>query len=135
MKKIMDPVVHFEIPYEDNERITKFYAEAFGWESQILGDDMDNYVLVHAAERNERGFPKKPGRINGGFFKKSADKPMQYPSVVIAVKNIKESLKKIEQAGGKILGEPWNIPGYGLYVSVLDTEGNRIALMEPYPMN
>lgn len=128
MKK--DPVVHFEIPYEDNKRIVDFYGKVFGWESQVLGDDMDNYVLVTATERGEGGFPKEPGRINGGFFKKS-DRPMQYPSIVIAVEDVVDSIKRVENAGGKVLGEPMEIPGYGLYVSIIDTEGNRIALMQP----
>ena len=42
--------------------------------------------------------PKKPGIINGGFFKKT--KPSQYPSVVIAVDDIRAHMKKVEEAGG-----------------------------------
>jgi predicted enzyme related to lactoylglutathione lyase len=31
MTKIrMNPVVHFEMPYDDHERLVKFYTEAFG---------------------------------------------------------------------------------------------------------
>ena len=50
---------------------------------------------------------------------------------VIAVDDIRESMKKIKNAGGKLLGEPMEIPGYGLYVSFFDTEGNRASIMEP----
>jgi hypothetical protein len=39
--------------------------------------------------------------------------PGQYPSVVIAVNDLKASMKKIDDAGGKILGEPMEIPGVG----------------------
>ena len=35
------------------------------------------------------------------------------------------------QAGGKVLGEPMDIPGVGLYVSCFDTEGNRVSMLEP----
>jgi len=35
------------------------------------------------------------------------------------------------KAGGKILGEPQEIPGIGLYVSFLDTEGNKVSLLQP----
>jgi len=28
-------------------------------------------------------------------------------------------------------GEPMEIPGFGMYVSFYDTEGNRVATMEP----
>lgn len=65
------------------------------------------------------------------FFQKTDDKPAQYPSVVIQVNDIKEHIKKVEKAGGKVLGEPWNIPGVGFYVSFFDTEGNRVGMMQP----
>jgi predicted enzyme related to lactoylglutathione lyase len=70
--------------------------------------------------------------INGGFYPKKDDWPAQYPSVVIAVDDINTSMKKVEAAGGKVLGEPMEIPGYGLYVSFFDTEGNRVSMMQPH---
>lgn len=127
----MDPVVHFEFPAEDRKRMADFYAKSFGWKTQMLGPDMNNYALVTTAESDDQGHPKRPGTINGGFFMKSDDKPAQYPSVVIGVGDIKAAMKKITEAGGKVLGEPMEIPGYGLYVSFFDTEGNRVSMMEP----
>ncbi len=47
--------------------------------------------------------------------------------------DIQASIKKVQAAGGKVLGEPMEIPGYGLYVSFFDTEGNRVAMMQPDP--
>jgi hypothetical protein len=124
----MDPVVHFEMPAADQKRMSKFYSTVFGWQSQ----QMDDYVVVTTTDSDESG-PKKPGAINGGFFKKSDDKPAQYPSVVIAVDDIKASMKKVAQAGGKNLGEPMDIPGIGKYISFYDTEGNRVAMLQPLP--
>jgi len=92
---------------------------------------MGNYVVVTTTEPDEDGRPKKPGSINGGFFQKSNDKPDQYPSVVVAVDDIKEQMKKVKEAGGEILGEPMEIPGVGSYVSFRDTEGNRVAMLQP----
>jgi len=80
---------------------------------------------------DKTGRPKKKGIINGGFYPKSNDMPAQYPSVVIAVDDINKAMKKIEKAGGKIIGEPMEIPGYGLYVSFYDTEENRVSIMQP----
>ena len=40
-------------------------------------------------------------------------------------------MKKVTEAGGKVLGEPMEIPGYGLYVSFFDSEGNRVSMMQP----
>ena len=130
----MNPVVHFEMPAEDRNRMAKFYTKAFGWQTQMLGPEMNEYVLVTTTEPGENGRPKDPGAINGGFYKKSADMPAQYPSIVIAVGDIKEAMKKVTKAGGKVLGEPMEIPGYGLYISFFDTEGNRVSMMQPTTM-
>ncbi len=130
----MNPVVHFEMPAEDRTRMAKFYTKAFGWQTQMLGPEMNEYVLVTTTEPGDDGRPKNPGAINGGFYKKSADMPAQYPSVVIAVGDIKEAMKKVTEAGGKVLGEPMEIPGYGLYISFFDTEGNRVSMMQPKTM-
>ena len=51
--------------------------------------------------------------------------------MVIQVDDIKEHIKEVEKAGGKVLGQPWDIPGVGLYVSFFDTEGNRLSMMQP----
>jgi hypothetical protein len=130
----MNPVVHFEMPYDDRGRMAKFYESAFGWQTQMLGEDMGNYVLATTTETDQNG-PKRPGAINGGFFQRKPDWPAQYPSMVIAVDNINESIRKITDAGGKVLGEPMEIPGVGQYVSFIDTEGNRVSVLQPIPRN
>jgi hypothetical protein len=43
-------------------------------------------------------------------------------------------MKNVRDAGGKVLGEPMEIPGIGQYVSFTDTEGNRVSLLEPKNM-
>ena len=128
----MDPVVHFEMPYENAERLAKFYTQAFGWQMQKLGQDMGDYVTATTTETDENRMIKRPGAINGGFFPRKPDWPAQYPSVVIAVDDIKAAIKKVGDSGGKVLGEPMEIPGVGLYVSFIDTEGNRVSLMQPF---
>jgi predicted enzyme related to lactoylglutathione lyase len=126
----MDPVVHFEMPYDDRTRMAKFYESAYGWQLQMFGEDMGNYVVATTTDTGESG-PKKPGAINGGFFPRKADWPAQYPSVVIAVQDIRDAMKKVSGAGGKVLGEPMEIPGVGQYVSFTDPEGNRVSILQP----
>ncbi len=136
----MNPVVHFEMPANDKARMRKFYETTFGWQTQQFGEEMGEYVLVTTTELDEKtGFPKRPGTINGGFYQRTDDPVSQHPSVVIAVDDIKEAMKKVEKAGGKVLGgqvpgKPDDIPGVGLYVSFIDTEGNRVGMLEPLPM-
>lgn len=126
----MNPVVHFEMPYEDGTRVADFYAKVFGWQTQALDEDMGHYVLATTTETVD-GRPVQPGAINGGFFEKKPGWPAQFPSVVIAVDNIAESMAQVAQAGGKVLGEPMDIPGVGAYVSFTDTEGNRVSMLQP----
>lgn len=130
--KKADPVVHFEMPAEDRKRMAKFYTKAFGWKTQMLGEDMNNYVLATTTtDVDKKGRPKKVGIINGGFYPKDEKMPAQSPSVVISVDDIKKSMSKLTKAGGKVIGEPMEIPGFGMYVSFFDTEGNRVSMMEP----
>ena len=131
MSNKMNPVVHFEMAYEDHERLMRFYTDAFGWQMQKLGKDMGDYVTAATTETDENRMVKRPGAINGGFFPKKPDWPAQYPSVVIAVEDIKKAMKKVAAAGGKVLGEPMEIPGIGQYVSFTDTEGNRVSMLQP----
>ncbi len=130
----MDPVVHFEMPYDNGKRMATFYEKAFGWETRMLGEEMGSYILATTTEMTKTG-PKKRGQINGGFYPKKPDWPAQYPSIVIAVDNMEKSMERVMAAGGNVLGEPMDIPGVGRYVSFLDTEGNRISMLQPIPMN
>lgn len=132
VSKTTDPVVHFEMPVENRKRTARFYEKAFNWKTEKLGKANGNYMIAYTSETGKKGKPKERGIINGGFYPKSQNKPAQYPSVVISVKDIKASMKKIEKAGGKIIGEPIEIPGMGLYVSFFDTEDNRVSIMEHY---
>jgi predicted enzyme related to lactoylglutathione lyase len=129
----MNPVVHFEMPAEDQKRVANFYSQVFGWQTQTMGEDMGNYIVATTTESGEDGRPTTPGTINGGFFTKSDDNPSKHPQVVIGVEDIKEHVKKVEAGGGKVLGEPVDIPGVGTYVSFRDTEGNLVSMLQPAP--
>jgi predicted enzyme related to lactoylglutathione lyase len=129
----MNPVVHFEMPYDDGERVARFYQSAFGWQTQMFGAEMGHYVTAATGESDAGGRPIHPGTINGGFFQRKPDWPAQFPSVVIAVDDIAAAMKAVADAGGNVLGEPMLIPGIGQYVSFIDTEQNRVSLLQPLP--
>ena len=133
----MDPVVHFEMPADDQKRAGEFYSRVFGWQTNQLGEEMGNYMVVETTEVDANRMPKKAGAINGGIYKKFKDG--QVPSVVISVQDIQASMKKVAAAGGKVLGGqkpgiPDDIPGIGLYCSFIDTEGNRVGMLQPIDM-
>jgi predicted enzyme related to lactoylglutathione lyase len=143
--KNKSPVVHFEIGYDDRKRVTDFYEKVFGWGIEMLGPEMGNYIIATTTETDRKtGRPKKPGAINGGFYQKTDDPLSHPPSFVIAVSDIRQAMKDVETGGGKILGamdesrkhtdEPMMIPGVGLWISAMDTEGNRFSLLQPILM-
>jgi predicted enzyme related to lactoylglutathione lyase len=128
----MNAIVHFELPYDDGERIARFYRSAFGWKTQALGAEMGHYVLATTAEQDVR--PDVPrGAINGGFFPRSAEMPGQHPSVVVGVPDIQAAMRAVQDAGGEVLGTPMEIPGVGQYVAFHDTERNRLSMLQPLP--
>ena len=123
------PVVHFEMPYEDADRIIEFYEKAFDWKMNRYGEDMGNYITAHTAETDENNMVKTPSTINGGFYPKRPDAPQ--PCVVVSVDDIQNAMKKVIEAGGTVFGEPMDIPGVGLYVAFSDTEGNYASMLQP----
>ena len=131
--KKADPVVHFELPLDDPKRISKFYKQAFGWKMETLGEEHGHYIIATTTDEvDKNGAPKKIGMINGGFYTRDASRPAQVPSLVIGVESVRDAMKRIEKAGGEVLGEPEEIPGIGVFVSFFDTEGNRLSVIEPH---
>jgi predicted enzyme related to lactoylglutathione lyase len=119
------------MPAQDRKRMSDFYSKTFGWQTQQLGEEMGGYVLANTVETDQTGRPTKTGAINGGFYQRTEDPTSHAPSVVIAVDDLQEHMKKVTAAGGKIIGEPMPIPGVGDWVSFYDTEGNRVSMLKP----
>jgi predicted enzyme related to lactoylglutathione lyase len=141
----MSPVVHFEMGYNDKDRMVKFYESVFGWKTKAMGAEMSNYVVAETTKTDAKTQrPTEPGNINGGFYAKTDNPASHAPSVVIAVSDIRAAMKEVEKAGGKIAGamnekgektmEPMMIPGVGLWISIIDTEGNRVSMLQPSQM-
>jgi len=128
----MDPVVHFELPAEDRARAGAFYTAAFGWEVELLGPEVGNYALA-TTTATEAGRPTRPGEINGGIYTREHSGQAQTPRVVIAVEDVEDAIARIVTAGGVVEEEIQEIPGVGRYAWFIDTEGNRMSILEPAP--
>jgi predicted enzyme related to lactoylglutathione lyase len=115
----MDKVVHFEVPFDDGERATAFYREAFGW--QLDSMPQMQYTMVTTTDSESAG-------INGGMLHRQG--PITAPVITIGVDDIDESLARIENLGGKVaIGrQPVGDMGFSAYVH--DTEGNLIGLWQ-----
>jgi predicted enzyme related to lactoylglutathione lyase len=127
----MNPVVHFEMPYENAERLSNFYSRVFGWQMMNTGEQMGHYILAGTTETDENQMVKTPGTINGGFFPRNDAQQPPIPNLVIQVDDVKDAMSKVKSAGGSIIHDPMEIPGVGHYVSFTDTEGNRVCMLQP----
>ncbi len=62
------------MPYEDHKRAAKFYKAAFGWQTQMLGEDMGNYLLATTTERTKR-VPNGPVPSTAAFSRRNPTGP------------------------------------------------------------
>jgi uncharacterized protein len=128
MKK--SPVVHFEMPAKDLKRVAEFYTKAFGWNMKQLGPEMGNYLIAQTTETDGDMMVKTPGTINGGFFIHENKPGYDVPHLVIQVDDINEAMESVKAAGGTVEGAPQEIPTVGTYVSITDTEGVNIGMLQ-----
>ena len=122
----MDKVVHFEIPYGDAERATKFYSEVFDWDIEAVPEM--NYHMVRTVEVDKKRMPKAKGAINGGMFKR--DELLKGPLITIDVKDIDDTIEKIEENGGKVVKGKMSVGDMGYVAYFSDSEGNIVGLWE-----
>jgi len=122
-------VVHFEIPFDDQERATAFYGEAFGWNLVPLPEM--HYVLATTGP-SDQGPPSEPGFINGGMLARE-ESAAPGPVVVLDVESIDGALASVERAGGAIVVPKQPVGAMGFTAYVKDSEGNVIGLWETAP--
>ncbi|MFG1608391.1 VOC family protein [Actinoplanes sp. NPDC049265] len=122
----MDRVVHFEVPFDDGERATSFYRDAFGWDLNPM--PQFQYVLATTTPTDESGRPGEAGGINGGMLHRQG--PIQAPLITIGVDDLDDAVARVEKLGGKVaIGrQPVGDMGFSAYVH--DTEGNLIGLWQ-----
>jgi len=125
-EKVMNQVVHFEIPVDDIEAAKEFYT-IFGWELNDM-PGMD-YVGICTTPVDENRMPKTPGAINGGMMKRTDQ--IKSPVVAIQVSSVDEFIKKVTSKGGSLVMPKMEISGMGYYAYVSDPQGNILGLWEP----
>jgi uncharacterized protein len=114
----MSAIVHFEIPFDDDERARKFYTGLFGWKVE-KAHGMDYWTIA----------PQEG--TYGGMMKRF--NPDQKITDYFGVPSILESSAKVVELGGKILVPKMPVPTMGYYALCMDTEGNIFGLWEADP--
>jgi predicted enzyme related to lactoylglutathione lyase len=120
-------VVHFEVPFEDQERATSFYNQAFGWNLAPIPEM--NYVMVSTGPTGEQGAgPQETGFINGGMFRRQD--PLTGPVITVDVDDIDTSLEHIEKLGGSTVEAKTPVGEMGFSAYFKDPEGNLMGLWQ-----
>ncbi|HWY39655.1 MAG TPA: VOC family protein [Chthoniobacterales bacterium] len=119
----MARVNHFEIYTAEPEAVQPFYQNVFGWKFRKFEGGPMEYWLVTT------GDDKEPG-INGGMTR---PREGQNPGTIntVAVQSLDQTIKKIEQRGGKICVPKMPIPKIGWLAYAEDPAGNVSGIIEP----
>jgi uncharacterized protein len=98
---VVKSIIHFEIPANDAESLSKFYADTFGWkfEKQDMGGM--EYWLITTGPRGKS--------VGGGMYKKNG--PTDVPRNFVNVGDIDASIVTFNSNGGKEITGRQEVPG------------------------
>ena len=111
--------VHIEFASADPERMRKFFEDVFDWEFQFMPE----------AEYHTYAAPSGPG---GGLMKPMENQPPGILNYLLS-HDIDADVRKIEEAGGKVLQPKREIPGVGWWAVFQEPTGITLALFESVP--
>jgi uncharacterized protein len=119
----MMQAVWVEIPVKDIERAAKFYQAVFDLQPTEISDDGARRVTVVAniSPEGKAGISLNQTRN----FEPSDKGTLVYFDVG---EDLTDHLNRVEGAGGKIVERKTSMGETGHYATVLDTEGNVLAL-------
>ena len=121
----MNRVTHFEIYTDDPKAVQPFYQDVFGWKFQKFEGGPIEYWLVTT------GDDKEPG-INGGMTRPREGQSSGTLNTV-AVESLDQTIKKINQRGGKICVPKMAIPKVGWLAYAEDRPATFLELSNPIP--
>ena len=111
------PIVHVDIPAEDPQALSQFYADLFGWQIQPI--PQMQYTRFQA-----------PNGITGGFMAPGGDAANRVGEMLVYVHSadIAADLARAEALGGRVLIPETPIPRTGAFAVLADPAGNRLGL-------
>lgn len=110
-------ICYLEIPAMTAEASADFYSAIFGWKVRRRGD-------------GELAFDD-PGGVSGTWVKESDRTPDEQTRIYIMVDVIADTLKQIQDAGGRVLTPRTDIgQGLGAFAAFADPVGNEFGLYE-----
>jgi len=116
-------VVHFEIPANEPEALTKFYRDLFGWTFQKAPIPGVEYWLCDTGSGG-------PG-INGAVMRRQ--NPQQPWMNYVDVASIGAAIDKATKLGAQVALPKMPVPGVGAVAAIIDPQGNVCGLWEQAP--
>jgi predicted enzyme related to lactoylglutathione lyase len=113
-------IVHFEIPANEPEKLTKFYSDLLGWKFQKASIPGPEYWLCDTGS-------EAPG-INGAVMKRQH--PQQPWMNYVDVANLDTTIDKATKLGAQVALPKTPVPGVGAFACLIDPEGNIFGLWE-----
>jgi predicted enzyme related to lactoylglutathione lyase len=124
-------VVHFEIPADDPDKLSRFYGDLFGWQIQKVPMENGEYHMASTVETDEQGMPTQAGAINGGIYKRQS--PEQRPVNYVNVESVDEYVRKATDLGAHLLLGKTPVPGMGYLAQLTDPQGNPFGVWQTDP--
>ena len=110
-------ICYLEIPANRAEDSARFYSDIFGWKARERGD-------------GNLGFDDTAG-VSRTWVKEGDRTSDERTRTYIMVDSIAESLKRIENAGGRVVTPRTDIgPSMGAFAAFTDPVGNEFGLYE-----
>jgi predicted enzyme related to lactoylglutathione lyase len=109
------PVVHWEIEARDGEAQRAFYRALFNW-------DVGDGPIMNIAAGLGGPEPGPAGHIREGAT----------PGVrlYVQVRDVRASLARTQELGGRVSGDPFDVPGGPTIAFITDPEGNPLVLVQ-----
>jgi predicted enzyme related to lactoylglutathione lyase len=107
-----------ELMAPDTDSAKAFYTKLFGWETDQMGPEMGNYLVVKTGGKGIGGIMKPPPHMQGA--------PSAWTTYV-TVDDVDATAKAAGELGGKVLVPPMDIPTVGRFTVLQDPQGAVIA--------
>src|SRR3989304_1968432 len=111
------PVVFFEIRAKDAKAMRAFYREMFNWKIE----ENDFFARIPP------GVGPPVEGVGGGIVPNAASPGV---SLYVQVRDLRASLAKAEQLGGRKTADPFDVPNGPTIAQIADPEGNLVGLVQ-----
>jgi predicted enzyme related to lactoylglutathione lyase len=104
----------------DPEQAREFYAQLFGWETEVFKPGELDYAMISSG-----------GQTHGGFGKAMEGAPPPHWLGHVRVENLEQTIGDVEKAGGKLVAGPFEMSEVGRMAIVADPQGAYVSIYRP----